>query len=47
MEVVSFTLQPVYLQEKEPNIHWRGGWVGHGVSPEAVVKTKIFCLCRE
>jgi hypothetical protein len=39
--VVSFTLRPLYPQEKIPGTHWIGVWAGLRAVLDAVVKRKI------
>jgi hypothetical protein len=45
--VVSFTLRPLYPQERTPGTSWIGGWVGPGAGLYAVVKRKIPSPCRD
>jgi hypothetical protein len=39
--VVSFTPQPLYLQEGAPDTHWIGDWMGPRAVLDAVRKRKI------
>jgi hypothetical protein len=41
MGMVSFTLQQLYSQGKNPGTNWIGGWVGPRADLDAVVKRKI------
>jgi hypothetical protein len=41
MEVVSFTLRPLYAWEKSRGTHWIRGWVGTTADLDAVAKAEI------